>query len=208
MVDSEHGRILSDRIENGGPNRNKQLDEELGLNSRKAGNFTLFELIQVLKKHFKTHKDIVEIKINNCLWNNTPYEIFIRPTVFHNQQCFVVGIIDATVRNLNVFLKGSNLQKTMILGYISHNIQTPLSRIKMYLDTFKWTYNKEKEFKQQMGKNDLTSPTKTGKKRRKNSKKADEISGLEMAICGMEELFELNNDIKVFHDITNNTLDR
>lgn len=74
--------------------------------------------------------------MSNCIWNETPYDMFIRPTIFNNQNCYMVGILDATVNNLNIYLKESNLQKSMLLGYISHNIKTPLNRIKMFLDSF------------------------------------------------------------------------
>lgn len=94
----------------------------------------------------------------------------------------------------------------MILGYISHNIQTPLNRIKMYLDSFKWTFEKDKDMKKKLDKaaNDLRKEH--APSRRKNSRKSEEISGFEMAQSGIDELLELNNDIKVFHDITNDTL--
>ena len=104
------------------------------------------------------HEHLEEIKINNCLWDSTPLELFIRPTSFHNADCFLVGAVDATVRNMNLFLQGSNQQKTSILGYISHNIQTPLNKIKHYLDSLQGG----RRLNEQVEENSSSRKNKTG----------------------------------------------
>lgn len=193
----------------------------------------MYELIEVLKSKAITKTEIFQIKVSNCLWNDTPYDMFIRPTKFNNQNCYMVGILDATVKNMNIYLKESNLQKSMLLGYISHNIKTPLNRIKMFLDSFSLNNTqtqdfemrddtksiksegevdfreKDEEYKLNL---DLASKKRfsrktTNRMTHKIKKNSKEYSALEIALSGIEELLEMNDDIRVFHDITNKSLE-
>ena len=100
-------------------------------------------LEQLVLKHQKEgsnlsgglHKSF-NVSIENAKFDGKAYEIFFTRVNFHNKNCFLMGIIDATVKNQKVVLEDANQFKTQILGYISHNLKNPLTGISAFLDTF------------------------------------------------------------------------
>jgi signal transduction histidine kinase/CheY-like chemotaxis protein len=141
-------------------------------------------LFQLLKNIQKKKKQ-VNLQIRNVAYNDKTFDMFVISVDFQNKYCFLMGIIDSTTKNQNLFLEDLNLYQNKILGYISHNLKTPLTFILNYL-----------EKRATCLKNPL------------RSEEGSEIDDpmLDIAYQGVHELLELNNDIKTFTELSNGSL--
>lgn len=99
---------------------------------RSGNTITLKEVIRKLTE-FGKKVETKNFLIEDVAIGDRVCEIFINPVVYKNKTCFLLGIIDVSIKNHKTFLEDANLYKDKILAYTSHNLITPLNGIMNYL---------------------------------------------------------------------------
>lgn len=102
-------------------------------NNRKKLKVSLHFFLSKLMRSKEIIKKFKKLIIENIIIENKVCELFVDKVTFQNKPCILLGLLDVSIKSHKVFLEDSNIYKDKILGYISHNLNTPLNGIFNFL---------------------------------------------------------------------------